>query len=30
MRAFATLCGMLLVIGLGYWAYHQTILTQQA
>ena len=30
MRGFATLCGLLLVIGLGYWAYHQTILTQQA
>jgi hypothetical protein len=29
MRGFATICGMLLVIGLGYWAYHQTILTQQ-
>ena len=30
MRGFATLCGLLLVLGLGYWAYHQTILTQQA
>ncbi|MEY3004424.1 MAG: hypothetical protein RLZZ491_1600 [Pseudomonadota bacterium] len=30
MRGFAILCGMLMVIGLGYWAYHQTILTQQA
>lgn len=30
MRGFTTLLGMLAVIGLGYWAYHQTILTQQA
>jgi hypothetical protein len=30
MRGFATLLAMLGVIGLGYWAYHQTILTQQA
>lgn len=30
MRSFAILMGMLVVIGLGYWAYHQTILTQQA
>ncbi|MHA7889039.1 MULTISPECIES: cell division protein FtsL [Roseicyclus] len=30
MRGFATILGMLAVIALGYWAYHQTILTQQA
>ena len=30
MRGFLTLCGMLAVIALGYWAYHQAILTQQA
>ena len=30
MRGFATPLAMLGVIGLGYWAYHQTILTQQA
>ncbi|MEQ8366755.1 MAG: cell division protein FtsL [Roseicyclus sp.] len=30
MRGFASILGMLAVIGLGYWAYHQTILTQHA
>jgi len=30
MRGFATIFTMLAVIALGYWAYHQTILTQQA
>lgn len=30
MRGFATILTMLCVIGLGYWAYHQTILTQSA
>ena len=30
MRGFASLFAMIAVIGLGYWAYHQTILTQQA
>lgn len=30
MRGFATVLTMLCVIGLGYWAYHQTILTQSA
>ena len=30
MRGFANLLAMLAVIGLGYWAYHQTNLTQQA
>ena len=29
MRGFATILTTLAVIGLGYWAYHQTILTQQ-
>ena len=28
MRGFASILVMLAVIGLGYWAYHQTILTQ--
>ena len=30
MRGFSTLVFLLGVVGLGYWAYHQTILTQQA
>lgn len=30
MRGFASVFALLAVIGLGYWAYHQTILTQQA
>lgn len=30
MRNLLTLCGMVTVIALGYWAYHQAILTQQA
>jgi hypothetical protein len=30
MRGLATIFAMLGVVGLGYWAYHQTILTQQA
>jgi hypothetical protein len=30
MRGFLTILTALAVIGLGYWAYHQTILTQQA
>ncbi|MBY6200838.1 hypothetical protein KUV65_05650 [Maritalea mobilis] len=30
MRTFVTALAALAVIGLGYWAYHQTILTQQA
>jgi hypothetical protein len=30
MRGVAMILAMLGVIGLGYWAYHQTILTQQA
>lgn len=30
MRGLLTLCSMLVVIALGYWAYHQAILTQQA
>jgi hypothetical protein len=30
MRGFASILGMLAVVGLGYWAYHQTILTQQS
>jgi hypothetical protein len=30
MRGMATFLAMLGVIALGYWAYHQTILTQQA
>ena len=30
MRGLAMILAMLGVIGLGYWAYHQTILTQQA
>jgi hypothetical protein len=30
MRGFANVFGLLVVIALGYWAYHQTILTQQA
>lgn len=30
MRGVTLILAMLGVIGLGYWAYHQTILTQQA
>jgi hypothetical protein len=30
MRGFASVFALLAVIALGYWAYHQTILTQQA
>jgi len=30
MRGFPTFLAALAVIGLGYWAYHQTILTQAA
>jgi len=30
MRGFTSVLAMLAVISLGYWAYHQTILTQQA
>ncbi len=30
MRGLTTALAALAVIGLGYWAYHQTILTQQA
>lgn len=30
MRGFTTILTALAVIGLGYWAYSQTILTQQA
>jgi hypothetical protein len=30
MRGFPLILAALAVIGLGYWAYHQTILTQQA
>jgi hypothetical protein len=30
MRGFPVILSALAVIGLGYWAYHQTILTQSA
>ncbi|AHM05707.1 hypothetical protein roselon_03449 [Roseibacterium elongatum DSM 19469] len=30
MRGVLTILAVFAVIGLGYWAYHQTILTQQA
>jgi len=30
MRGFATVLAALAVIGLGYWAYHQTVQTQRA
>ncbi|MBF9049516.1 cell division protein FtsL [Roseobacter sp. HKCCD9010] len=30
MRGFASLLAALAVIGLGYWAYHQNILTQHS
>lgn len=30
MRGFATFLAALAVIGLGYWAYHQNILTQHS
>lgn len=30
MRGFANVLAALAVIGLGYWAYHQNILTQQS
>jgi hypothetical protein len=30
MRGFASVLSLLAVIALGYWAYHQTIQTQQA
>jgi hypothetical protein len=30
MRGFATVLAAIAVIALGYWAYHQTVMTQQA
>jgi hypothetical protein len=30
MRGFATVLAAIAVIALGYWAYHQTVLTQHA
>lgn len=30
MRGFASVLALVAVIALGYWAYHQTILTQQS
>ncbi|MEM7723271.1 MAG: cell division protein FtsL [Pseudomonadota bacterium] len=30
MRVFATTLAAICVVALGYWAYHQTVMTQQA